>query len=358
MGGERLYLDHAATTPVLPPARAAIAEALERWANPSSPHGPGRAARAALEDARRRLADALGWRHDVILTSGASEAIAIAAQRAKVPGRALGATEHEAVPAAMGRAKVVGVDAGGLIDMAALEDALAGGPALVAVQHVNNETGVIQPVAEIAQRVAAAGSLLLVDCAQSAGKLPLPDADFLAISGHKFGGPPGAGALLVRDIATLRASGGQERGYRRGTENLPAAGGMAAALEAGTFSEAIPRLARLRSQLEQAVVAAGGILIAAGSERSPAVGAFALPGVASASQLVQLDLAGIAVSAGSACSSGSMKPSRVLQAMGIAPELAASVIRVSFGPDTDHGAIERFLGEWRRIAARSGARAA
>ena len=254
---QRLYLDHAATTPVLPEARAAVADALETWANPSSPHADGRRAHAALEAARRTIANALDWRHDVILTSGATEAIALAATRTKVPGRAYAATEHDAVGAAMGRAKVIGVGAGGLVDMAALDASLAGDPALVAVQHVNNETGVVQPVAEIADRVRGAGSLLLVDCAQSAGKLPLPDADFISISGHKFGGPPGCGALLVRDIAVLRASGGQERGYRRGTENLPAAAGMAAALAGRAFAEASPRIAELRRKLEAELIAVG-----------------------------------------------------------------------------------------------------
>ncbi|HVM37421.1 MAG TPA: aminotransferase class V-fold PLP-dependent enzyme, partial [Sphingomicrobium sp.] len=247
---------------------------------------------------------------------------------------------------------------GGLIDETALEVALHGDRALIAVQHVNNETGVIQPIGKIAEQVAAAGSLLLVDCAQSAGKLPLPDADFIAVSGHKFGSPPGVGALLVRDLATLRPSGGQERGYRRGTENLPAVAGMAAALEARAFVQAMPRLAQLRERLERGLAEAGGVLIAGEVARSAAIGAVALPGVASASQLVQLDLAGIAVSAGSACSSGSMKPSRVLEAMGVPSEIASSTIRVSFGPDTDEAAIDRFLAEWRRIAARSGARAA
>ena len=355
---QRLYLDHAATTPVLPEARAAVADALETWANPSSPHADGRTAHAALEAARRTIANALDWRHDVILTSGATEAIALAATRTKVPGRAYAATEHDAVGAAMGRAKVIGVGAGGLVDMAALDASLAGDPALVAVQHVNNETGVIQPVAEIADRVRGAGSLLLVDCAQSAGKLPLPDADFISISGHKFGGPPGCGALLVRDIAVLRASGGQERGYRRGTENLPAAAGMAAALAGRAFAEASPRIAELRLKLEAELIASGATVIAEASERSPFVGGYAMPAVASASQLVQLDLAGISVSAGSACSSGSMKPSRVLAAMGVAPEISSCVVRVSFGPETSDGDIDRFVIEWRRIAERSSARAA
>ena len=356
---DRIYLDHAATTPVLPEARAAMAQALEAWANPSSPHAAGRAARAALEAARASIAEALDWRHDVILTSGASEAIAIVAARAKAARRLIGATEHDAVVAAMGAdAQVLPVDARGSIDLAALEQALAGEPALVAVQQVNNETGVVQPIAEIAGKVRAAGSLLLADCAQGAGKIPLPDADFIAVSAHKLGGPPGMGALLVRDIAKLAPSGGQEKGYRRGTENLPAAAGFAAALRSRAFAQAMPRLMEIRGKLEEAIVSAGGTVVAAVNERIPTIGAYAVSGVSSASQLVQFDLAGIAISAGSACSSGSMKPSRVLAAMGVPPEISGSVIRVSFGPETSGDDVDRFLAEWRRIAERAGTRAA
>ena len=355
MASDRLYLDHAATTPVLPQARAAMADALETWANPSSPHADGRAARAALEEARAGIAEALGWRYDVILTSGASEAIAIVAARARVPGRSRGPTEHDAVVAAMGPTAVqLLVDAEGLISPVVLNSELGEGPTLVAIQHANNETGVIQPLDGIAETVREAGSLLLADCAQTAGKLPLPDADFIAVSAHKLGGPPGLGALLVKDIATLSPSGGQEKGYRRGTENLPAAAGFAAALQSRAFAEAMPRLAELRERLEQAI----GPAIGAGAERIPTIGAYAMPGVSSASQLVQFDLAGIAVSAGSACSSGSMKTSRVLEAMGVAPDIANSVIRVSFGPNTTAEDVDRFLAEWRRIAAKSGQQAA
>lgn len=326
IASERLYLDHAATTPVLPEAQAAVAAALAQWANPSSPHTDGRRARGELEAARKTIAEALDWRHDVIL-AGATEAIAIAASRAKVERRILGPTEHEAVVAAMGAdAAVLPADRDGLINLDALEKALADGPALVAVQQVNNETGVIQPIERIAALANAAGSLLLADCAQGAGKIALPDADFMAVSAHKFGGPPGIGALLIKDLARLEASGGQERGYRRGTENLPAAAGMAAALHARTFANAMPRLAELRRTLEEEIEAAGGVVIAKDAPRSPAIGAYAMPGVASASQLVQLDLAGISVSAGSACSSGSMKPSRVLAAMGVPGEIAECTI--------------------------------
>ena len=351
---ERLYLDHAATTPIVAEARAAVAAAMEAWANPSSPHADGRRARAAFEEARRTIADALGWRHDVILTSGASEAVQIVAARAKAERRIVGPTEHDVVIAEMGEAAtVLPVNKNGLIDLEALEAALTGGPALVAIQLVNNETGVIQPIERIQEIVRNAGSLLLADCAQAAGKIALPDADFVAVSAHKFGGPPGVGALLVRDLASLKASGGQERGYRRGTENWPATAGMAAALASRAFAEAMPRLASLREQLEQEITAAGGLVIASEAPRIATIGGYSMPGVASASQLVQLDLAGISVSAGSACSSGSMKPSRVLAAMGIPEEIAASVVRVSFGPTTSESDIERFLGEWRRMAARA-----
>ena len=355
----RIYLDHAATTPVLPEARAALAAAFEHWANPSSPHTEGRAVRAVLEDARERLKTALGWRHDVIFTSGASEAVAIVAARTKVAGRAVGATEHAIVPHEMGaEAAVVPVGPDGIVDFDALDAALAGDVALVAIQQVNNETGVIQPIDAIAERVRAAGSLLLSDCAQSAGKMALPDADFIAVSAHKLGGPPGIGALLVRDLATLEATGGQEKGYRRGTQDAPAAAAFAAALESRAFADAMPRLADLRRRLDDGVKAAGGVVIAEGSPRIANIGAVALPGANQASLLVQFDLAGFAVSAGSACSSGKMKGSAVLLAMGAHPEIASSFLRVSFGPDTSEADIDAFLAEWRRIAERSAQRAA
>ena len=354
---DRIYLDHAATTPVLPEARAAIAQALKDWANPSSPHAEGRAARSVLERARQDIADALGWRHEVIFTSGASEAVEIAAKRARVAGRAHGATEHAIVPHTMGtQSQVIRVDENGLADESALDAVLAAGPALVAIQLVNNETGVIQPLDRIAQRIRAAGSLLLADCAQSAGKMPLPDADFIAACGHKLGGPPGVGILLVKDIATLDPVGGQEKGYRRGTQDAPSAAGFAAALTARRYD--MERLQALRLQLEEAIVANGGSVIANGSPRIATIGSYAMPTVASSSQLVQFDLAGIAVSAGSACSSGSMKPSVVLEAMGLPTEVASCFVRVSFGPGTSEEDVDRFVEEWRKIFARASSRAA
>jgi cysteine desulfurase len=354
---DRLYLDHAATTPVLPEARAAIARAMENWANPSSPHAEGRASGAILERARSEIAEALGWRHDVIFTSGASEAIEVAAERARIPGRAHGATEHAIVPHAMGASsRVIPVGVDGLIDEVALDRVLAEGPALVAIQQVNNETGVIQPLDRIAPRIREAGSLLLADCAQSAGRIALPDADFVAACAHKLGGPPGVGVLLVRDLGTLEPVGGQEKGYRRGTQDAPGAAGFAAALSARPYD--LDRLKALRSRLEERIVSAGGAVIAGESPRLATIGSYAMPGVASSSQLVQLDLAGIAVSAGSACSSGSMKPSVVLEAMGLPAEIASCFIRVSFGPNTSEADVDRFVEEWVRIRGRAASRAA
>ena len=347
----RIFLDHAATTPVLAEARAALERGFAAWANPSSPHGEGRAARAMLEEARSTLAAALDWRHDVIFTSGASEAVEMVAARARVAGRAHLATEHAIVPHAMGPAsREIPVGADGLVDEAALNAILAEGPALIAIQMVNNETGILQPLDRLAPLIRAAGSLLLADCAQGASKAPLPDADFVALSAHKLGGPPGVGALLVRDLATLSAVGGQEKGYRRGTQDMPGALAFAAALTAKPYDMA--RIAALRDRLDRGVEAAGGIVIGQHSPRLANIGTVALPGASSASLLVQFDLAGIAVSAGSACSSGKMQASHVLAAMGVAPELASSFLRVSFGPATSDADIDAFLTVWRSIAER------
>ena len=348
----RIFLDHAATTPVLSEARAAMSRGFDAWANPSSPHEEGRKARALLEEARATIAKVLGWRHDVIFTSGASEAVEIAAARARIPGRAHGATEHAIVPHAMGASsRVVPVGPDGLIDESALEAILTEGPTLVAVQCVNNETGIFQPLDRLYPRIRDAGSLLLADCAQSAGKMPLPDADFIAISAHKLGGPPGVGALLVKDLGTLEPVGGQEKGYRRGAQDAPSALAFAAALAAKPYD--MDRLSSLRARLDEGVKQAGGVVIGEESPRIPTIGAIAMPGASNASFLVQFDLAGIAVSAGSACSSGKMKESAVLAAMGVAPEVANSFLRISFGPSTSEADVEAFLAEWQRIASRS-----
>ena len=349
--GTRIYLDHAATTPILPAAADAIRAACETWANPSSAHAEGRAVRAAMEDARRRIGAAFGWDGALIFTSGATEAIEIVMRRAKAGDRIVSAVEHPAVLRSAPDARRIAARTDGTLDLADLDAALAEAERpLVAVQSVNNETGVIHPIADIAERVKAVGGLILVDCAQSAGKLPLPQADFISIAAHKFGGPPGIGALLVGDVATLEAIGGQEGGHRPGTAAVPMIMGFAAAAQAdlGWYEEAT----RLRAKLDEAIAAAGGEIVAGVAPRIATIACYRMPGVPAAAQMMQFDLAGIAVSAGSACSSGSLKASHVLAAMGMAEEEAREVIRVSFGPSTRESEIDALLAEWRRLHAR------
>ena len=345
----RIYLDHAATTPMTADARAAMAAGMAMWANPSSPHAEGRAARAALERARGEIAAAYAWTGETILTGGTSESLAIALQRSVAIRRVIGASEHDAAIRAAGNADVVPVGAGGLIDLDALREELReGGRAIVCVQWANSETGVRQPIADIAAIVHAVGALLLVDAAQMPASAELANhADFLALSAHKRGGPPGVGALLVRDPAMLSPSGGQERGYRPGTENVPGVLGYAAAIRE---PEPVERWAALRVRLDDAVRRSGGVVVADASPRHPAIASYHLPGVAAAAQLIRLDTAGFAVSAGSACSSGSMKPSHVLGAMGWSEAASREVIRVSFGRTTDEAAVEAFVAAWRTMA--------
>ena len=338
------YLDHAATTPLLPAARDAMLAGHAIWANPSSPHGPGRKARAALEEARGRIKAVLVWSGEVVFTSGASEALALAVRQCVLPLAAVSTVEHDAVLRLRAGALALPVDTGGLVDPAGC--AL---PGLVAVQQVNNETGVIQPLGAIVDAVRGAGGLLLADCAQGAGKIALPDVDLIALSAHKFGGPVGVGALLVRDWALLRPSGGQERGYRAGTENLPGVLAMVAALEAGAGW--LDGAGHLRQRLEQALLAAGAEVIAAGSPRLAAIGALRMPGQSANAQLIRFDAQGFAVSAGSACSSGSLKASHVLTAMGVPG--AGETIRVSIGRETSEAEIDKFIEAWIGIAGKT-----
>lgn len=335
---------------MLPAAAAAVAEGMQHWANPSSPHAEGRAARAALEDARARIASAYGWGGETILTSGASEALGIALGRSVAARRLISAVEHDAVIRAGAEADVLRVGPDGLVDPTQLQRVLGGKPTLVAVQWCNSETGVRQPIAVIADLVHAAGGLLLVDAAQmppGADPVVAQQADFMAISAHKRGGPPGVGALLVRDVATLSPTGGQERGYRAGTENLPGALGFAAAL---AEPEDVAAMLPLRAKLDDAITRSGGQVVASAAPRHPAIGAYRMPGLAAATQLIRFDMAGIAVSAGSACSSGSMKPSHVLGAMGWSVEASREVVRVSFGRSTSAADVDRFIREWRAIS--------
>ena len=363
--GPRIYLDHAATTPMLPEAISAVTDGMRRWANPSSPHAEGRAARAALEDARARIKAALDWDGEVIFTSGASESIGIALGRAQGGARVASAVEHDSVLRAVPDAQRVSVLSNGHVDPEAFGPALrrAGERPVVAVQHVNSETGVVQPIGQIVAAVHAAGGLLFVDCAQSAGRLALPDADLIAVSAHKLGGPPGVGALLVRDPAMLVPSGGQERGYRGGTENLPGVLGFAAALDAiGPRTDGLADWARAhianRFRLDSAVEEAGGVAICGPTLRSPLVASYLMPGMQSAAQLVRFDLSGFAVSAGSACSSGTLKASPVMAALRMNPVEAGQVVRVSFGQTTTRAEIDAFAAAWTAMAREAEHRAA
>ena len=342
MAADRLYLDHAATTPMMAEAKAAMIEAMNRWANPSSPHAEGRAARAALEDARGRIARALGWQAHVIFTSGATEAISMALGHVSADDIATSPVEHDSVLRVTPGVGRLPVDRDGRVDIRS-NSVL---PRVIAVQHVNNETGVIQPLDEIDR----ADTWLFADCAQSAGKLPLPDADMIAISAHKFGGPPGIGALLVKDLALLRPSGGQEQGYRAGTENLPGVIAMMAALE--ERRNWLAQAERLRARLDSGIEAAGGEVVARDAPRIASIASYRMPGVSARAQLIQFDMAGISVSAGSACSSGSLKTSHVLHAMGWDDVAASEVVRVSFGPATDEADVDRFLRQWTGLMER------
>ncbi len=313
-----------------PEAVAAVIDGMARWANPSSPHAEGRAARAALEDARKRIAKALDWPHHVILTSGASESAALALRGR--PGIGVAAIEHDAVLRAAERPVMLAVDERGIV-------ARGEGAEAIALQSANSETGVLQD---------RPTGLWIADCSQTAGKLPLPDADLIIVSAHKLGGPSGIGALLVRDLGLLGPTGGQERGYRGGTENLPGALGFAAALEASR--DWFANMADLRATLDAAILAAGGELVAQDCPRIATIASYRMPGMSSAAQLIRLDMAGFAVSAGSACSSGSMRPSHVLAAMGYSPQVAAEVVRVSFGWTTTPDDVVKFAEAWTRIA--------
>ena len=361
-----IYLDANASEILRPEARAAVLAALDLGGNPASVHAVGRAARRLLEEARETIAARFGGRPaDLVFCSGGTEADALAVH-ALGAGRRLivGATEHDAVRAAAPGAAVLPVDVQGVADLEALHRLLAGGgPALVCLMLSNNETGTLQPVAEAARLCRAAGARLHVDAVQAAGRGAVDfaalGADSLALSSHKLGGPPGAGALLLAPavsagLAPLVAGGGQERGRRGGTPPLPAIAGFAAAAGAVYVGETI---AALRDAAEQGAVAAGAVALGAGAARLPNTACLALPGVRADTQVIALDLAGVQVSAGAACSSGKITRSHVLEAMG-AGTLAGEAIRVSFPWSAGAAEVEAFLRAYREMAARLFRRAA
>jgi cysteine desulfurase len=357
------YLDNAATTPVRPEVLEAMLPYLgkEAFGNPSSAHRFGRAARAGLEEAKRAVAEALAAEpNQVVFTSGGTEAdnlaiigAALAARERGGPFRvAVSATEHKAGLAAAhavthlgGEEVILPVTASGQVERGALDRALERGLALVSVMWVNNEVGTVQSVAELAARCCDAGILFHSDAVQAFGKLPVSFRDvnctLLSISGHKIGAPKGIGALIVRDRKAVEAiihGGGQQYGIRPGTENVPGVVGLgvAARLAAAEQQGLAARLRELRDELERRLVAIVPDAVINGwqGERAPHISNVSIPGTDSEALLMHLDLAGIACSSGSACSTGAVEPSHVLTAMGVPRELGVAALRFSFGKDS------------------------
>jgi len=365
---ERTYLDWNATAPLRPQARAAMLEALDAIGNPSSVHAEGRAARGIVETARERVAVLVGAepRH-VVLTASGTEANMLALSP-KTGGRwqrlLVSAIEHPSVRSGGRFAAVeeVAVTAAGLTDLADLAKRLAAGPpALVSIMLANNETGVVQPIKAIARLAHEAGALLHVDAVQAVGRIPCDinalEADLLTLSGHKIGGPKGAGALVKRvplDLDPLVTGGGQERGERAGTENVAAIAGFGAAAgvaEANLVAESA-LMRGLRDRLEAGLRAATPNLIIFGAEaeRLPNTTLLALDGLKAETAIIRFDLEGVAVSSGAACSSGKVQPSHVLKAMGVSPAMARAAVRISLGPTTTEDDIERFLTAWITVS--------
>ena len=371
---DRVYLDWNATTPLRPEARAAMAAAWDFCGNPSSVHAEGRQARRLVEEARAAVAAAVGaLPRNVVFTSGGTEANALAL----TPGLRRGsgppverllvsAIEHASVLAG-GRfpteaIRTIGVTSAGLLDLDRLGATLEGGPpALVSVMLANNETGAVQPVAEAAEIVHAAGGLLHVDAIQALGKISFDikalNADLATVSGHKIGGPKGVGAVVlaegVRGLEPWLRGGGQELGHRAGTENVAGIAGFGAAAKAAMGareSDAI-RLESLRNRLERDLRETTGAIVFSGDvPRLPNTTLFTVPGLKAETAVIGFDLEGIAVSSGSACSSGKVQPSHVLKAMGFGPEIAEGAVRLSLGWSTSPADIDRCLEAWRKLA--------
>jgi cysteine desulfurase len=370
---KRIYLDWNATTPLRPEAQAAMGAAWECAGNPSSVHAEGRQARRLVEEARSAVAAAVGAvPRNVVFTSGGTEANAVALSPGMCgtsggPVRRLlvSAIEHASVlaggrfpPDAIGK---IAVTRSGVVDLDDLRAKLASGPpALVSVMAANNETGALQPVYEAAQIVHEAGSLLHVDAIQALGKIPLDinaiGADLVTLSAHKIGGPKGMGALVFSEgviVEPLLRGGGQERGHRAGTENVPGIAGFGAAVKT-----AIPametdnrRLVGLRDRLETGLrQTPGAIIFAADAPRLPNTTLFTVPGLRAETALIGFDLEGVAVSSGSACSSGKVQPSHVLEAMGFGPSLAQGAVRLSLGWSTTEEDIDSALQAWRKLS--------
>lgn len=367
----RHYLDHNATTPISPGARAAMADAFDVVGNPSSVHGEGRAARALVDQARRLLADRFGAPVEAVtFSSGATEANNLVVGHALRRGWPVfaSATEHLSVLDAGDDIAAIPVAADGVIDLAALDDSFsaldgnASGPFLACVMLANNETGVVQPLRDVAALVRARGGHLLVDAVQAVGKLdfdlPGIGADYLTVSAHKFGGPKGVGALIRASdaVPTPDAAirgGGQERNLRAGTENVVGIAGLAGAIaDLDARLAKIDEIRRLRDWFEATIgaISPAASFFGATADRLANTSCFAVGGIGAETAVIRFDLAGVAVGSGSACSSGKVAPSHVLRAMGATGEECRGAIRVSLGPDTAMADVEAAASVWRTIA--------
>lgn len=369
---KRAYMDHNATAPVRADVAEAVLRAMRMGGNPSSVHAEGRAARKLVEEARAKVATLVRAEPaEVVFTSGGTEAANTALHQTRVLGAErliVSAIEHDCVRAAAGTlglpVSTLGVGRAGAVDLAQLEELLKQpGRALVAVMLANNETGVVQPIADVVARAHGAGALVAVDAVQAAGRLPVDfralGADMLFVSAHKIGGPQGVGALVVRDglpFEPLMRGGGQEFRRRSGTENVPgiAGFGVAASLAASEVDR-MGQVAALREKLEAALRQAEPDLriFGDGAPRLPNTVLFSAPGLDAETLLMALDLDGIAVSAGSACSSGKVAKSHVLEAMGVEAGLARGAIRVSLGLENTEEDIDRLVASWSRAVRRA-----
>jgi cysteine desulfurase len=369
------YFDWNATAPLRPEAHTAIVAALALTGNPSSVHAPGRAARHRVETAREEVAALVGASaKNVIFTAGGTEANMLALTPAiEIGGRKeprdrlfVSTIEHPSVRAGgrFGALTDIPVSADGIVDLAALERLLAGSHRpLVSVMLANNETGAVQPVSEVARVVHQANGVLHVDAVQAAGRIQIDinklEVDLLTLSAHKIGGPQGVGALVCRrddiHVAPLITGGGQERRHRAGTENVAgiAGFGAAAAAVAAAMPREITRMQALRQQVETGLRATrpDAVIFSDAVERLPNTTLVAVAGMKAETAIIAFDLAGIAVSSGSACSSGKVTPSHVLAAMGVAPVLADAAIRISLGWATTEGEVDKLLQAWNKVTS-------
>lgn len=362
------YLDHNATTTPRPEAVRAMTSVLGQVGNPSSVHAPGRQARKVMEQARNEVAALVNASPaDVVFTSGGTEANNLALTGTGRERLMVSAVEHPSVLRCEG--EIIPVDGDGLVDLDRLDQQLMADdvPALVSVMLANNETGVIEPVADVVAIAHRHGALVHCDAIQAAGKIAVDikelGVDLMSVSAHKIGGPSGVGALIIPglsdgtgvDLQGRFFGGGQEHGYRVGTENLPGIAGFGAAARAAKEGlDGFAKLAELRQAIEDGVKAVSqtACIIAEGIERLPNTCCISMPGTDSQTQVMALDLANVGVSAGSACSSGKAKASGVLQAMKVDDETASSVIRVSLGWPSRQSDVDAFLSAWRELYER------